>query len=150
MSKKKLTSDGSIKEIFSADTKSKIFRPLMGTEVPAGFPSPATDYIEQRLDLNEHLITHPSSTYFVRVDGFSMVNAGIFPDDILIVDRALEAFNNKVIIAVYNGDLTVKRLKIYKETFVLKPENPEYDDIIIEDSDQFSVWGVVTFVIHSL
>lgn len=148
--KNKLKSDGSIKSIYSVDRTTKIVRPLLGSHIPAGFPSPAQDYIEDKLDLNEYLIQHPSATFFVRVDGFSMINAGIFPDDILIVDRALEAYNNKVIIAVLNGELTVKRLIIKENIFYLEPDNPEYDSIEISTDDEFSVWGVVTYVIHKL
>ena len=150
MRNSRLKSDGSIKAIFKVDLKTKIVRPLLGTDVPAGFPSPAQDYIEDRLDLNEYLIQHPSATYFVRVDGYSMIEAGIFPDDILIVDRSLEGVHNKVIIAVLNGELTVKRLFISKDIYYLKPENPEFDSIEITKDDQFSVWGVVTYVIHKL
>jgi DNA polymerase V len=150
MSKLKLKSDGSIKSIFKSDPKTRLVRPLLGSDIPAGFPSPAQDYIEDRLDLNEYLIKHPSATYFVRVDGYSMLEAGIFPDDILIVDRALEAVNKKVIIAVLNGELTVKRLIIENGIYYLKPENPEFDIIEVTSDDQFSVWGVVTYVIHKL
>jgi DNA polymerase V len=150
MCRPKLKTDGSIKTIFKVDRATKVVRPLLGTDVPAGFPSPAQDYIEERLDLNEHLIQHPSATYFVRVDGFSMLNAGIFPDDILIVDRSLEAFNNKVIIAVLNGELTVKRLCIKEGLYYLKPDNPEYNIIEITKDDDFSVWGIVTYVIHKV
>jgi len=143
-------SDGSIKAIFKSDPKTKLIRPLLGSNIPAGFPSPAQDYIEDRLDLNEYLIKHPSATYFVRVDGYSMIEAGIFPDDILIVDRALEAVNKKVVIAVLNGELTVKRLIIKNNIYYLKPDNPEFDAIEVTAEDQFSVWGVVTYVIHKL
>ncbi len=150
MPKSKFKSDGSIKSIFKSDPKTRLVRPLLGSDIPAGFPSPAQDYIEDRLDLNEYLIKHPSATYFVRVDGYSMLEAGIFPDDILIVDRALEAVNKKVIIAVLNGELTVKRLIIENGIYYLKPENPEFDIIEVTSDDQFSVWGVVTYVIHKL
>ncbi len=150
MRKPLIKSDGSIKSIFKSDPKTRIVRPLLGSDIPAGFPSPAQDYIEERLDLNEYLIKHPSATYFVRVDGYSMIEAGIFPDDILIVDRSLEAINKKVIIAVINGELTVKRLIIKNNIYYLKPDNPEFDTIEISSDDQFSVWGVVTYVIHKL
>lgn len=150
MPKPLIKSDGSIKAIFKSHPKTKLIRPLLGSDIPAGFPSPAQDYIEDRLDLNEYLIKHPSATYFVRVDGYSMLEAGIFPDDILIVDRALEAINKKVIIAVLNGELTVKRLIIKDNIYYLKPDNPEFDTIRITAEDQFSVWGVVTYVIHKL
>lgn len=150
MPKSLIKSDGSIKAIFKSNPKTKVIRPLLASNIPAGFPSPAQDYIEETLDLNEFLIKHPSATYFVRVDGYSMIDSGIFPDDILIVDRALEAISNKVIIAVLNGELTVKRLVIKDEIYYLKPDNPEFDTIEVTQDDQFSVWGVVTYVIHKL
>ena len=121
-----IKTDGSVKEIWSFNPETKLSRPLVGAHVPAGFPSPAQDYIEGSLDLNEYLISHPTSTFFVRVDGYSMIEAGIFPDDILIVDRSLEAVNGKVVIAILDAELTVKRLKIINGIYWLYPENPEY------------------------
>lgn len=146
----KLKSDGSIKSIYAASTQTKISRPLIGTPIPAGFPSPATDYIEGNLDLNDYVVKHKASTFFVRVDGFSMINAGIFPDDILVVDRSLEAAHNKVIIAIVNGELTVKRLQIINEEYWLVPDNDTFQPVRITEEAEFFVWGVVTFVIHKL
>lgn len=146
----KLKSDGSIKSIYSASTQTKISRPLIGTPIPAGFPSPATDYIEGNLDLNDYVVKHKASTFFVRVDGFSMINAGIFPDDILVVDRSLEAAHNKVIIAIVNGELTVKRLQIINEEYWLVPDNDTFQPVRITEEAEFFVWGVVTFVVHKL
>lgn len=145
-----IRSDGSIKSIHSFQAVKRLKRPLIGTQVPAGFPSPAQDYIEGSLDLNEHLITHPASTFFIRVDGYSMINAGIFPDDILIVDRSLEAVNNRIVIAVLDGELTVKRLKIIQGIYYLCPENRDFEPICITDDIDFNIWGVVTYVIHRL
>ncbi|ETR68280.1 MAG: DNA polymerase V [Candidatus Magnetoglobus multicellularis str. Araruama] len=118
--------------------------------VSAGFPSPAEDYIEGKLDLNEHLIKHPAATFFVRVTGDSMVDAGIHPGDILIVDRAIEALDKKVVIAVVNGELTVKRLRKTRKGCVLTPENKKYPSIQISEDQNFEIWGVVTNVIHKL
>ncbi len=146
MSKVKL--GNSIASIHPIERGKKLKRPLIGSFIQAGFPSPATDYIEKSLDLNEYLIEHPAATYFIRVDGYSMINAGINPDDILIVDRAIEASNNKIVIAVYDGELTVKRLAVRKGIYYLVPENPQFDEIKITGEVEFSIWGVVTFIIH--
>lgn len=125
-------------------------RPLMASKIPAGFPSPAQDYVEGRLDLNEHLIMHEASTFFVRADGYSMIGAGIHPDDILIVDRALEAAHNRIIIAIVDGELTVKRLKIEADEYWLVPENNDYPPLRIHEGIDFTIWGVVTYVIHKV
>ncbi|PKN79043.1 MAG: peptidase S24 [Candidatus Cloacimonetes bacterium HGW-Cloacimonetes-1] len=148
--KKNIKTDGSVKEIWGFNPETKLSRPLIGAHVPAGFPSPAQDYIEGSLDLNEFLIAHPSSTFFVRVDGYSMIDAGIFPDDILIVDRSLDAINNKIVIAILDSELTVKRLKIIGNKYWLYPDNPEYQPICIEEDIEFYIWGVVTYVIHKV
>lgn len=124
--------------------------PLYGSRVSAGFPSPADDYLEDTLDLNEHLITHPAATFMVRVSGDSMLGAGIHPGDILVVDRSLEATDGRIVIAVLDGELTVKRLSLQGAAVRLLPENPEYAPIIIREAQDFSVWGVVTSVIHKL
>jgi len=118
------------------------------SSVSAGFPSPADDYIEGRLDLNQHLIRHPAATFFVRVDGDSMIDAGIHPGDILIVDRALEPKDRNVVIANINGELTVKRIRIKYKKILLMPENENYPPLPIPADMDFQVWGVVTYVIH--
>lgn len=145
-----IKTDGSIVAIHKVSRETKVEIPVIDTRVPAGFPSPATDYIEGTLDLNDYVIKHRASTFFMRVDGFSMVNAGIFPDDLLVVDRALDAAHNQIIIAMVDGELTVKRLQIIKEEYWLVPENDEFQPIRVTDDLSFSVWGVVTFVIHKL
>lgn len=137
-------------EFFSLDQASSLERPLFLSQVPAGFPSPADDSIEQKLDLNRHLIKHPAATYFVRVDGDSMIDAGIRSKDILIVDRALEAKDKSIIIAVLNGELTVKRFRIIEGKIFLMPENKNYAPIPVPEDSSFEIWGVVTYVIHSL
>ena len=122
--------------------------PYFEAPVKAGFPSPADDYMEQKLDLNEHLIQHPAATFFVRVDGDSMQGAGIQKGDLLIVDRALEASNGKIVLAVINGEFTVKRIRRVQNSLFLEAENPHYPPLQIDPSWDFQVWGVVTFVIH--
>ena len=142
--------DNTIKEIFSFKQKTKLQRPLIGTDVSAGFPSPAQDYIDATLDLNEFLIQHPAATYFIRVDGNSMINAGIHSDDILIVDRAIQASHNKIVIAVLDGELTVKRLQILNKRWYLVAENPDYEPIEITEESDLVIWGVATCSIHML
>jgi DNA polymerase V len=118
--------------------------------VPAGFPSPAENYAEGPLDLNRHLIDHPAATFFVRVKGDSMTGAGIHSGDLLIVDRAVTATSGHIIIAIINGDLTVKRLHQTGNVLLLLPDNPSYSPIEIYPDMDFDVWGVVTKVIHYL
>jgi DNA polymerase V len=118
--------------------------------LPAGFPSPADDYIEGRLDLSRHLIKHPAATFFVRISGDSMIDAGIHTGDLLVVNRSLEAVDGNVVVAALDGELTVKRL--YKRDKVLRlvPANKNYQLIEIQAQQSFEIWGVVTNVIHAL
>ena len=124
--------------------------PLFATKIVAGFPSPADDYIEGQLDLNQHLIKHPAATFFVRVSGDSMIRAGIHPGDILVVDRSLTPVDGKVVIAVVNSELTVKRLKIKQGKPTLVADNPKFPAIQITEDMGFEIWGVVLHVIHSV
>jgi DNA polymerase V len=117
--------------------------------VAAGFPSPAASYIENPLDLNEHLVKHPAATFFVRVMGESMTGAGIFPGDVLVVDRSLEASSNMIVIAAVDGEFTVKRLIKNKSRIVLEPENSKFKPIEINEETDFQIWGVVAYTIHS-
>lgn len=132
------------------DRSTKWARPLFLASVSAGFPSPAEDYIEGRLDLNRHLIKHPAATFFVRVAGDSMIGAGIHPGDILVVDRALEPQDSNVVIAVLDGELTVKRISQRHGKLFLLPDNQAYAPLEILEEMEFEVWGVVTSVIHNL
>ncbi len=122
--------------------------PLYSTSVPAGFPSPADDHMTGKLDLNRHLISHPEATFFVTVSGDSMINAGIHPDDLLVVDRSKTAAHGKVVIAAIDGQLTVKRLYKKNGTIKLIPENEAYPEIELFDGNEMLIWGVVTNVIH--
>ena len=123
---------------------------LVLVPVSAGYPSPADDYFEGPLDLHQHLITHPTATFFVRVAGESMREAGIHSGDVLVVDRALTPRDGSVIIAVVHGELTVKRLSIRHGQLMLMPENSQYAPLPITEATAFEVWGVVTYVIHRL
>lgn len=124
--------------------------PLFSGKVSAGFPSPADDYVEKSLDLNELLIKKPAATFFVRAEGDSMLGAGIHSNDILVVDRSLEPVSGKIVICAINGELTVKRLKKHSGLIILAAENPLYADIIINSETELVIWGIVTNVIHAL
>ena len=140
----------SIKAIYSVDQSCEYARPLFVATVSAGFPSPADDYIEGQLDLNKHLIEKPAATYFVRVTGDSMIEAGIHSGDLLIVDRSLEPKDKNVVIANLDGELTVKRIRFLNNKIMLTPENKNYQAQNIEEDTDFEIWGVVKHVIHSL
>ncbi len=118
--------------------------PLFSHKVPAGFPSPADDYVEDRLSLDESLIPNKDFTFFVRARGHSMIGAGIFDGDLLVVDKSLEPAIGNIVIAVVNGELTVKRLARRGGAYILKAENPEYNDIELRDGQELQIWGVVT------
>ncbi|MCG9893620.1 MAG: translesion error-prone DNA polymerase V autoproteolytic subunit [Thermosynechococcaceae cyanobacterium MS004] len=122
--------------------------PFYMVSVAAGFPAPGEDYIEGKIDLNRHLIKNPAATFLVRVTGDSMIEAGIHSGDILLVDRSLQPADQKIVIAVLNGELTVKRMHYEKGRLYLMPANPDYPAIAIEESMALQVWGVVTNVIH--
>ena len=124
--------------------------PVMSHRVPAGFPSPADDYVQDRVDLNEHLILHRDASFILRVSGWSMVGAGIHDGDELIVDRAIEPVDGHVVVAVIDGELTVKRLRRSGKTVRLVAENPEYPDIEFVDGEELVIWGVVTRVLHKV
>lgn len=122
--------------------------PLYGDLVPCGFPSPAQDYVERRIDLNELLIQHPSATYFVKSSGDSMRDAGIGEGDLLVIDSSRKAVHGDIVIAAVDGEFTVKRLQLHP-IVMLKPENPAYKPIMIGSEDNLEVFGVVTFIVKS-
>ncbi|WP_241893491.1 LexA family protein [Magnetofaba australis] len=122
--------------------------PLVGARVAAGFPSPADDFLEEGLDLHKLLVRRPAATFFVRVTGESMRQAGILPGDILVVDRSVEPADGRIVIAVVDGELTVKRLRRRSGRVTLEPENPEFPPLEITESMESAVWGVVTACIH--
>ncbi|MEB4590135.1 translesion error-prone DNA polymerase V autoproteolytic subunit [Candidatus Thiothrix sp. Deng01] len=127
----------------------KLYPPLFSSRIPAGFASPADDDIETRLDLNQHLIKNPSDTFFLSVEGESMIGAGIHEGDLLIVDRSVDPQDGSIVIASLNGEVTVKRLRIEtNKSVTLQPENPNYPCIVVKPETDFNIWGVVTSVIH--
>ena len=124
--------------------------PLFAHSVRAGFPSPADDYVAETLDLNEHLIAHKEATYFLRAKGLSMTGAGIQDGDLLIVDRSLLADHQSVVIAVIDGEFTVKRLHKRGGKIRLLAENPDFAPIEFKDGQELQIWGVVTSVVHRM
>jgi len=124
--------------------------PLVAWHISCSFPSPADDYRESELDSNELVIAHPEATFYVRVSGDSVEGAGICEGDVLVVDRALDARENAIIVALVNGEFTVKRLSALGDTLFLMPENPRYDPLLITEEMEFRVWGIATYVIHKL
>jgi DNA polymerase V len=130
------------------DPETRAEFPLVLHNAPAGFPSPADDYIENTLDLNEYLIDNPVATFMMRVSGNSMLGAGINDKDVIIVDRSKEALPGKIVVAVLDGELTVKRLEKSKNGYVLVPENPDFQPIMVEDEQELVIWGVVTGIVR--
>jgi DNA polymerase V len=124
--------------------------PLVGWHISCGFPSPAEEYLESELDINELVIAHPEATFYVRVSGDSMEGAGVCEGDVLVVDRALDARENAIIIALVNGECMVKRLVTSGDKLFLMPENPLYDPLPITEEMEFRVWGIATYGIHRL
>ncbi len=124
--------------------------PLFGELIPAGFPSPASDYEEGELDFNTLLIKRRAATYCIKVSGESMTGAGILSGDILVVDRSIQAADGDIVVAALDGEFTVKRLRLRRGCVVLRPENPAYRDIVIGDDQDFLVFGVVTGVVRTL
>tara|TARA_B100000900_G_C20531566_1_gene696557 strand:- start:435 stop:881 length:447 start_codon:yes stop_codon:yes gene_type:complete len=135
-------------EFYTADLGTVLKIPYFKGGVSAGFPSPAEDYMHAKLDLNELLVEHPSATYYVRVNGDSMLGAGIVSGDLLVVDRSLEVTNNCIVVAQIDGEFTVKRIKKTKTKMFLQAENENYKPIEITREMDFELFGVVAHAIH--
>jgi DNA polymerase V len=147
---KGLKTNTSIHACYRPEIKTQAACPVFDSKISAGFPSPADDFIDKKLDLNDLLIRHSAATFFVRVSGDSMTGAGINNHDILIVDRSLELTDKKIIIAIVNGEMTVKRFRIINEKKYLVAENPAYKPIEVNEKNTFQLWGIVTSVIHQV
>ena len=139
--------------------KLSFFRPVLDSEiripiiqegVSAGFPSPAIDFMETSIDLNTALCKNPLATFYIKVKGSSMIDAGINDKDVLVVDRSLEPQNNKIAICFIDGEFTVKRIQVEKECLYLMPENPNYQPIKVTEENELIIWGIVTYVIKAL
>lgn len=141
-------SNSELQAITVPDTK--VWLPLCAWKVPAGFPSPAADHTQQRIDLNEHLIRNKEATFIFRVKGDSMTGIGIYDGDELLVDRSIEAKHGNIVLAVLNNEFTVKRLHRRGGVVKLIAENPIYPAIVIKDGEELLIWGVVTRNLHKL
>ena len=124
-----------------------VLLPLFGDKVPAGFPSPADDYLERRLSLDEHLVPNKNSTFLVRARGNSMTGAGIFDGDLMVVDKGLSATVGDIVVAVVDGEFTVKYLALANGAFCLQPANSRFKTIEFKDGQELQIWGVVTSTI---
>jgi DNA polymerase V len=134
--------------IYKADNTISLPLELSVSPIEAGFPSPADDHLDIALDLNEYLIKHPSATFYIYVKGDSMINDGIYNGDIMIVDRAISPKSKDVVIAVIDGEFTVKRIHKKNNKIYLQPSNKNYQTICITNEMDFQIWGVVTHTIH--
>jgi len=135
---------------FYPNLESKIRIPFIQDGVSAGFPSPAQDFMENNIDLNKELSENPLATFYIRVSGNSMVDAGIENNDVLVVDRSLEPEDKKIAICFIDGEFTVKRLKLEQGNLYLIPENKNYEPLKISEENNFIIWGIVTYVIKKL
>lgn len=136
-----------VASITLVDRSTSMHIPLASEKVAAGFPSPAQDYVDKTLDMNEHLIQNEAATFIVKVASLSMRDAGIDIDDELVVDRSIEAKHEDIVIALIDNEFTVKRLMIEADSRWLKAENPEFSDIHLQDGQEMIIWGVVTYVL---
>lgn len=135
---------------FVPNFESKLRIPFIKEGVSAGFPSPAADFMETNIDLNKELSGNPLATFYIKVKGNSMIDAGINDKDVLVVDRSLEPQNNKIAICFIDGEFTVKRIKLEKDCLYLMPENPNYKPIKVTEENQLIIWGIVTYVIKNV
>ena len=137
-------------DFYSVDDTAFEKIPLFEGSVQAGFPSPADDYMDMDLDLHDHLVQNPSATFCVKAIGESMTDAGIQSGDVMIVDRSLEPENRSIVLAVIDGEFTVKRVNVNDNELYLMPENDTFTPIKITEEMDFQIWGVVTFIIHKV
>lgn len=132
------------------DFDSELKVPFIKEGVSAGFPSPAADFMETKIDLNKELSDNQLATFYIKVKGNSMIDAGINDKDVLVVDRSLEPQNNKIAICFIDGEFTVKRILVEKECLYLMPENPNYSPIKVTEENELIIWGIVTYVIKKV
>lgn len=136
-------------ELYTVDVQNYLPLPYVESGISAGFPSPALDFEDIQIDLNKEIIKHPLSTYYGRVRGVSMKNAGIDDGDIMVIDKSIKPTDGCIAICFIDGEFTAKRLIIRKDEIILMPENEDYKPIRVTKENEFIVWGVVTHVIKS-
>ena len=122
--------------------------PLVSANVEAGFPSPADDHLERAIDLNEELVRNPAATFYVRVKGESMRDAGIHPGDLLMIDRSVTPADKQIVVAMIDGEFTVKRFRKRNGKITLEAENPAFQPIEVGEDQELTIWGAVTYIIH--
>lgn len=135
---------------YKPDYESELRIPFIPDGVSAGFPSPAADFMENNIDLNKELSENPLATFYIKVKGNSMIDAGINDKDVLIVDRSIEPQDNKIAICFIDGEFTVKRIKLEKDCLYLMPENSNYSPIKVTEENELTIWGIVTYVIKKM
>ena len=135
---------------FHPDFDSELQIPFLKEGVSAGFPSPAADFMETNIDLNKELSKNPLATFYIKVKGNSMIDAGINDKDVLVVDRSMEPQNNKIAICFIDGEFTVKRIQVEKDCLYLMPENPKFYPIKVTEENELIIWGIVTYVIKAV
>ena len=137
-------------EIFTPNTDSNLEMPFIAAGIKAGFPSPAADFDEVRISLDQIVVKNKSATFYAKASGNSMIGAGIADGDVLVIDRSLEPADNKIAVCYIDGDFTVKRIKIEKDTVSLVPENEAFEPIIITEENELIIWGIVTYVLKKI
>lgn len=135
---------------FFTPSHGKLEAILINAGISAGFPSPAGDFKQERISLDKELIKNKEATFFARVSGESMINAGLEDGDLIVIDRSLEPTNNKIAVCFIDGEFTVKRLQVKKNKIWLKPENTNYKAIEVKENNELIIWGIVTNVIKKL
>ncbi len=149
MSLKFLTPKNTL-EFYTPDMGNNLEVTLAQTGISAGFPSPADDFKEYKISLDKTLVRNKEATFYARVSGQSMIDAGLDDGDLLVVDKSLEPEHNKIAVCFIDGEFTVKRLKVTSEAVYLQPENPTYEPIKVTDDNDFQIWGIVTHVIKKI
>lgn len=142
--------DSSLLKIYQPDFSSNLELPVVSQGISAGFPSPAEDFLELKMDLNREYIKHPNATFYAYVNGDSMIGAGLDSGDLLIIDKSLEVKNKRIAVCFIDGEFTIKRIKIENNVVWLFPANKKYSPIQVTEDNEFVIWGVVTTVIKNL
>ncbi|MFN2261178.1 MAG: LexA family protein [Psychroflexus sp.] len=142
--------DSPLLKIYQSDFSSRLELPVVSQGISAGFPSPADDFLELKMDLNREYIKHPNATFYAYVSGDSMLGAGLDSGDLLIIDKSLEVKNNRIAVCFIDGEFTIKRIKIEEGSVWLNPANKKYSPIQVTEENEFVIWGVVTTVIKNL
>ncbi len=137
-------------EIFSVSTETELQLPYIKEGISAGFPSPAADFEDLKIDLNRHIIKNPMATFLGRVKGYSMVNAGFNDGDILVIDKSLQPADGKIAVSYIDGEFTIKRIKLEKDFCWLMPENENFKPIKVTADNDFVIWGIVTYIIKKV